>query len=130
MFNHPSIQKCMRLSAELVVLANDITSYLKDLSLGVDLNIFHCLMNPPADGQARTAAREKGYTGQQVMDAVGETTRQCYRSWYLALAEMPSWNEETDRTALKYVEACRNVALGNLHWRCVTIRISSKPGTQ
>ncbi|KAM7200837.1 Presilphiperfolan-8-beta-ol synthase [Naviculisporaceae sp. PSN 640] len=115
-FNHPSVQKCMRISAELAVLVNDITSYQKDLSLGVDLNIFQCLMTPPADCPASLAPQEKGYTGQQVMDAVGEMVHDCYRSWYLALAELPSWDEETDRAALKYVEACRNVALGNLHW--------------
>lgn len=55
------------------------------------------------------------------MGAVGEMTRQCYRSWYLALAELPYWDEETDRAALRFVEACRNVSLGNLYWRLVPV---------
>lgn len=118
-FAHPSIQKCMRLSAELVVLVNDITSYKKDLNLGGDLNIFRCLMNNSTGESPHDPVEHKGYTRQHVLDAVGEMTRKCYRSWYLALAELPSWDEETDRSALRFVEVCRNVALGNLYWRYV-----------
>ncbi|KAM7194816.1 Isoprenoid synthase domain containing protein [Rhypophila sp. PSN 637] len=110
-FHHPSMQKCMRLSAEMAVLVNDITSYRKDLNLGVDLNIFRCLMNKPVDGGFCGY-----YTGQQVMDAVGQMSHECYRSWYLTLADLPYWDEETDRAALKFVDACKNVALGNLYW--------------
>jgi len=109
----------MRLSSELVVLVNDITSYKKDLTLGGDLNIFRCLMNDSATTSVQHPDH-KGYTPQQVLDVVGEMARDCYRSWYLALAELPSWDEETDRAALRFVEVCRNVALGNLYWRYVT----------
>ena len=117
----------MRLSSELVVLVNDITSYKKDINLGGDLNIFRCLMNDSTTASAQDP-NCKGYTRQQVLDVVGEMARDCYRSWYLALAELPSWDEETDRAALRFVEVCRNVALGNLYWRYVIdwlVRVST-----
>lgn len=41
----------------------------------------------------------------------------CYKRWYHALANMPVFGEEVDREVLRFVDGCRNVALGNLHWR-------------
>lgn len=43
----------------------------------------------------------------------------CYRRWYLALAEMPTWGEALDREVLRFAAVCRDLALGNLHWRFV-----------
>jgi hypothetical protein len=53
------------------------------------------------------------------VDRIAAMIEGCYRRWYTALAAMPVCGEKIDREALRFVDACRNVALGNLYWRCV-----------
>ena len=60
---------------------------------------------------------EQGDSEQGAVDRIGCMMDECYRRWYEALANMPVMGLETDREVLKFVEACRNVALGNLYWR-------------
>ncbi|KAL3483007.1 Presilphiperfolan-8-beta-ol synthase [Aspergillus germanicus] len=105
--DHPSLQECMHISADLVLLVNDILSYKKDLKLGVDHNLI-------------TLLQEKGLSLQRSIDSISDLLNDCYKRWYSALANMPIWGEETDRQVLKFVDCCRNVALGNLYWRYVT----------
>lgn len=83
---------------------NDILSFRKDLLLGVDHNLILLLV-------------EQGGTMQEAADRMGRMIDDCYRRWYLALAELPIWGEAADREALRFAEVCRNVALGCLHWR-------------
>ncbi|KAK0613228.1 isoprenoid synthase domain-containing protein [Immersiella caudata] len=54
---HPSLQECMRVCAELVVLVNDIASFKKDVALDMDLNIINL-----------TRKGGHGLTTQQAMD--------------------------------------------------------------
>ena len=51
------------------------------------------------------------------MDKLDDILHEDYRRWYTALAEMPIWGESIDRQVLKFIDVCRNVALGNLYWR-------------
>ena len=51
------------------------------------------------------------------MDQIGEMISDRYKRWYSALANMPIWGEGIDREVLRFVDGCRNVALGNLYWR-------------
>lgn len=60
---------------------------------------------------------EQGCSTQQAIDKIGKMLDNCYRRWYIALAELPVWGEKTDRQVLKFIDCCRNVALGNLYWR-------------
>jgi len=62
----------------------------------------------------------QGLSTQQAMDNVGVMIDNCYRRWYRALANMPVWGEKIDREVLRFVDVCRGVALGNLHWRYVS----------
>ena len=62
---------------------------------------------------------EQGLTTQQAVDKAGTMIDGCYKRWFNAPATMPVWGEEVDRQVWKFVEACRNVALGNLYWRLV-----------
>ena len=71
---------------------------------GVDHNIITLIM-------------EQGGTAQDGIDKIGKMMDDCYKRWYGALANMPIWGEVIDREALRFVDCCRNVALGNLHWR-------------
>ncbi|KAI4107530.1 MAG: hypothetical protein L6R37_001490 [Teloschistes peruensis] len=115
--NHPSLQECMCVSADLVLLVNDILSYKKDIALGVDHNLIFLLM-------------EQGRTPQEAIDEAGVMLDNCYKRWYIAPANMPIWGEETDRQVLKFVDACRNVALGNLYWSFKTGRYLGPQGDQ
>lgn len=54
---------------------------------------------------------------QEAVDYVGEMLNDCYRTWYEALNNLPFWGEKIDRDVLKFIDGCRNLALGNLHWR-------------
>ena len=58
-----------------------------------------------------------GLSTQSAVNRIGGMIDDCYKRWYLALANMPVLGEEMDRQLLKFADACRNVALGNLYWR-------------
>ncbi|KAJ6002360.1 Presilphiperfolan-8-beta-ol synthase [Penicillium sp. IBT 35674x] len=102
--SHPSLEECMCISADLVLLVNDILSYKKDLALGVDHNLMFLL-------------KCQGLSIQQAVDRIGEMLNNCYSRWYSALQKMEIWGEHIDKQVLGFIDACRNVALGNLHWR-------------
>ena len=59
----------------------------------------------------------QGLSMQEAVDQIGTVIEECYKRWYTALANMPIWGEYVDREVLKFVDSCRDVALGNLHWR-------------
>ncbi|KAI5921858.1 Presilphiperfolan-8-beta-ol synthase [Camillea tinctor] len=107
--NHPSLQECMCVCVDFVHLHNDIMSYRKDKVLGVDQNIIMLLM-------------KQGLSPQEAIDKVGTMLNDCYKRWYTALLDMPVCGENIDREVLRFVEACRNVALGNLYWSFSTGR--------
>lgn len=60
---------------------------------------------------------EQGLSMQLAVSRIGTMLDECYKRWYIALANMPILGEEIDRQVLKFADACRNVALGNLYWR-------------
>lgn len=84
---------------------NDVLSYRKDLDLGVDFNLITLLM------------KKHCFSAQQAMDKIGEMIENCYRQWFLALADLPSYGEHVDREVMKFVDVCRAMAHGNLYWR-------------
>lgn len=115
---HPSILTCMNFTSEHCFIANDVYSYKKDLRLGVDHNLISFLI------------KSQGLSTQQAMDKLGELADDCYRSWYRALVELPSYGEETDRVVLRFLDICRNVALGNAHWGFASGRYLGKEGPE
>jgi len=64
-----------------------------------------------------------GLNTQDAMDVLGGMLEKCSRRWYRALAELPVYGEEIDRKVLRFVDVCRNVALGNLYWRFVPLHV-------
>ena len=54
---------------------------------------------------------------QLAVNRIGTMLDECYKRWYIALANMPVLGEAIDGQVLKFADACRNVALGNLYWR-------------
>ena len=60
---------------------------------------------------------EQGNSEQQAVNRISGMIDECYKRCYSALANMPVMGLEVDRELLKFVEACRNVALENLYWR-------------
>ncbi|GAW16728.1 hypothetical protein ANO14919_061650 [Xylariales sp. No.14919] len=136
-FQHDSLQECMRVSADLVILVNDVLSYRKDLAsapfceksrvnplfnrltfsqeLGVDYNLIALLS-------------KQDMSVQQSVDKIGAMIDGCYKRWYTALAEIPSYGEEIDCQVLLFVDLCRVHALGNLHWSFMTGRYLGPEG--
>ncbi|KAI0808724.1 Presilphiperfolan-8-beta-ol synthase [Xylaria sp. FL0064] len=115
--DHPSIVECEKISADLVYLVNDVLSLRKDIEYGVDHNLIILL-------------KKQGLSAQQAVDKIEEMLDDCYRRWYRALAEMPVWGEDIDREVLKYVDGCRNIALGNLYWSYKSGRYLKDEGAQ
>ncbi|TGJ85574.1 hypothetical protein E0Z10_g3222 [Xylaria hypoxylon] len=115
--DHPSIVECEKISADLVYLVNDVLSLRKDIEYGVEHNLIILL-------------KKQGLSEQQAVDKIEDMLDDCYRRWYRALAEMPVWGEEIDREALKYVDGCRNIALGNLYWSYKSGRYLKDEGPQ
>ncbi|PTB52278.1 hypothetical protein M431DRAFT_497584 [Trichoderma harzianum CBS 226.95] len=103
--DHPSLQLCTSTIVDLVILSNDILSYKKE----VELN--------DAGNNLVTILKAHDLSDQEAMNNIGKMLDDCYETWYSALDKLPSWGEEIDREVIKYMDACRNVGLGNLHWR-------------
>ncbi|KAM0230056.1 hypothetical protein ACHAP5_011475 [Fusarium lateritium] len=102
--DHPSMEAISRITCDLVTLQNDLCSYRKDLIQGEESNIIFIL-------------RDQGMTDQQAVDQIGEMLYECYKRWHVAILDLPFWGEGIDRDVIKFVNGCRNIALGNLHWR-------------
>ncbi|KAF5022161.1 hypothetical protein F66182_5748 [Fusarium sp. NRRL 66182] len=107
--DHPSLDAICRITADLVTL--------KDLIKGEDSNIIFIL-------------RDQGMDEQQAVDYIGEMLYDCYRRWYAALVDLPYWGEGIDRDVIKFVNGCRNIALGNLHWSLYTFRYLGTEGPE
>lgn len=60
---------------------------------------------------------ERGLPIQQAVNEIGTMIRNCYKQWYINLAELPCYGEKIDSQVLMFVETCRRIPLGNLHWR-------------
>ncbi|KAH0491851.1 hypothetical protein TgHK011_003256 [Trichoderma gracile] len=102
--NHPALQLCTRTIVDLVILSNDILSYKKE----VELN--------DAGNNLVTILKAQNLSDQEAMDKIGRMLDACYESWYNALNELPVWGAGIDQEVRRYLDACRNVGLGNLHW--------------
>jgi len=61
---------------------------------------------------------------QEALDILGDILDECNRRWYRALAALPIYGEEIDREVARFVRVCRDVALGNLDWRFVSLSLS------
>ena len=92
---------------------NDLCSYRKDLVQGERNNIIFIL-------------KGEGMTEQHAIDRIGEMMHDCYRRWYTAKNGLPFWGEGIDRDVITFVGGCRNIALGNLHWRYGPIEKSQR----
>ncbi|KAI1746420.1 isoprenoid synthase domain-containing protein [Xylaria scruposa] len=115
--DHPSLQSISRVSVDLVTLQNDLCSYKKDLKQGENINIMFIL-------------KDDGLSDQEAVDRVGEMLRDCYKRWYRAMTELPYWGYKIDKHVLRYIEGCRNLALGNLTWSLYTPRYMGNNGRE
>ena len=107
-FEQEAMLELERVAVELQMLGNDCVSYHRERALGCEHNIVHWF-------------RHHGLTEQEAYDRVHELMRERYRSWYLALAELPIWGEEIDRQVQRYIKGMQDVALANAHWRYVCL---------
>ncbi|KAM0345005.1 hypothetical protein ACHAPU_006888 [Fusarium lateritium] len=115
--DHPSMDSISRITCDLVTLQNDLCSYRKDLIQGEESNVIFIL-------------RDQGMTDQQAVDQIGEMLCDCYKRWHSAILDLPFWGEGIDRDVIKFVNGCRNIALGNLHWSLYTFRYLGTEGPE
>ncbi|KPA42163.1 terpene synthase metal protein [Fusarium langsethiae] len=106
---NPAMKAISRITCDIVTLQNDLCSYTKDMMLGEENNIIFIL-------------KEQGMTDQQAVDQVGTILYDCYHRWHAALGDLPFRGECIDRDVFKFIDGCRNIALGNLHWSFKTFR--------
>lgn len=100
------LRECMAISADLVLLVNDILSYKKDLRLGVDYNLLSLLMERDA------------VTLQTAMDVIGGMLDDSYLHWATVTAKLPRADDGAlEGSVAAFLDVCCRVALGNLHWR-------------
>ncbi|KAL7934326.1 terpenoid synthase [Trichoderma chlorosporum] len=116
--DHPSLQLCTEIVVDLVILSNDILSYKKEVELD------------DAGNNLITILKAQNISDQEAMDTIGKMLDDCYKSWNSALDKLPAWGEEIDREVAKYLDACRNVGLGNLHWSFRSGRYFGASGDQ
>lgn len=58
-----------------------------------------------------------GTSTQEAVDEAGAMVEKCYTRWYENACKLPSWGGEIDRDVHDFIEVCRYVAVGTLHWR-------------
>ncbi|KAI9037613.1 terpene synthase family protein [Aspergillus affinis] len=102
-FSTSSIREIERIGIDLVLLQNDLLSYCKEEKEDVTHNVV-------------AICRQSGMSAQAAFDHIGEMLTSCYRDWYLALAELPSWGEAVDAPIQGYIRGVQNVVQANLHW--------------
>ncbi|GME26794.1 hypothetical protein GTA08_BOTSDO00928 [Neofusicoccum parvum] len=103
--DHEAIQEIERLVAEILTLQNDILSYHREHSVGHSQNLISIFR------------RRMGLTQQQSYDKANELLHRCYRRWYMAHSEVPSWGERVDVQVQRYLQACLDVLKANVRWR-------------
>ncbi|KAL9063904.1 MAG: hypothetical protein Q9161_009202 [Pseudevernia consocians] len=102
-FEHHSMHEIATLASEIVLLQNDVLSFHKEQSMGVNHNIIHLF-------------RQDGLSQQEAYDKVGDLLNKRYRAWYLAHSEIPLWGEPVDVQVQLYVKGCQDVVLANANW--------------
>ncbi|RAK94265.1 terpene synthase metal binding domain protein [Aspergillus costaricaensis CBS 115574] len=102
-FECSSIKELERVSTEVTVIQNDIVSYRKEQLLDENSNLIKIYLRD-------------GFSVQAAFDEAGKLLATCYRDWYLALADLPSWGEDVDAQVQTYIEGLQNVVLANIHW--------------
>ncbi|GLA72902.1 terpene cyclase [Aspergillus tubingensis] len=102
-FECSSIKELERVSTEVAAIQNDIVSYRKEQLLDENSNLIKIYLRD-------------GFSVQAAFDEAGKLLATCYRDWYLALADLPSWGEDVDAQVQTYIEGLQNVVLANIHW--------------
>lgn len=58
-----------------------------------------------------------GFSVQEAYNNIQDLLRSCFKAWYLALANLPSWGETTDRDIQRYIKGIEDVIIGLAHFR-------------
>lgn len=56
-------------------------------------------------------------TQQEAYNETDKLIQKRLREWHLAVNQLPFYGEVLDLQVQKFVQACQEVAVGNLHWR-------------
>jgi hypothetical protein len=103
-YTSAEFQHLVDVACDIITLTNDVLSYTKEQTEGVNNNII-------------SICRARGMSAQAAFDHVGDRLRRCYKQWYLAQAELPIYGEKADSQVLKYIEGMVNCILAFAHGR-------------
>ncbi|KZZ92810.1 terpene synthase metal-binding domain containing protein [Moelleriella libera RCEF 2490] len=103
--DHPSLVICERISAECTFLGNDVVSLQREIDCGIeDHNMVFRL------------TRMHGISLQEALVKLGEMLDDRYKAWDRAVAELPTWDETTDKAVQRLLNVFRRMPLSNAHW--------------
>ena len=91
--------------------------------------IIHNIQKETVTHNIVAICRESGMSAQGSFDHIGKMLTTCYRDWYLALAELPTWGEAVDAHVQGYIRGVQNVVQANLHWRYVHLKYGLYQGS-
>lgn len=60
---------------------------------------------------------ERNMTQQEAYIEVDKLIQKRLREWHLAVHKLPFYGEKLDVQVQKFVQACMEVVVSNLHWR-------------
>ncbi|KAL4916019.1 pentalenene synthase [Aspergillus aurantiobrunneus] len=95
-FDNKVIKELEDLALDIIALENDMVSFKKEQLMGEPNNIIEIYC-------------QQGFSKQGAYDEAEKLYRACYRQWYIALSEMPSWGETVDAQVQQYIGSIQNV---------------------
>ncbi|KAH7904731.1 isoprenoid synthase domain-containing protein [Hygrophoropsis aurantiaca] len=114
LLNEPSVRGMEEATVELIMIANDIYSYKKELAEGnARHNIITVLTQDP---------KTKHLSLQSAIDYAGQLFELALARFEESRASIPSFDEETDKMLEEYAVAMVGLFVGNIEWCCVSAR--------
>jgi Terpene synthase family 2, C-terminal metal binding len=101
-YDSPEFTRLRELSSDIIVLATDVVSYIKEQTEGLNNNVI-------------SICRMKGMSAQEAHDYIGELIKEKYQEWHTARARIPIMGEAMDFEVGRYIQGMINCHLASSH---------------
>lgn len=98
-----AIKEVETIGIDLTLMHNDLLSYDKEDAEGVPHNLV-------------AVCRMQGMSAQAAVNCIAELISSRHDKLQIALACVPTWDEETNSQVVKYLEGIQDVVKANLYW--------------
>ncbi|KAF8154199.1 terpenoid synthase [Crassisporium funariophilum] len=117
--SHPTLSSLTENAVDLIILVNDMHSYIRELSCGLaNQNIITSIMH------------EHELDLQSAFNWLGEYTDRVVERFLSTCQLIPSWGEETDEKVRTYVDGLGQWVRGNDDWSCESKRYHGNDGLE